>query len=172
MELAASEAACNNSVHSLVALFSAALLLPFLLLILEAVSFLAVVQFSHLAVGLANCLSELLLEESSAPSQFPALSDAQFPAVLENQCLSEVSVLLEVFLLLLQNDFPMVQSRIFALTTAAVAAVVEDLASKKMMKLRLDLLYHAASAAVLPVVVSLHLEDIVSLALVTSMVLL
>ena len=162
--LAALEAACLNnteaSFQSLAVLFSAALLLLFLLLNFEAVLSLVVVQFSHSAAGLANCLSELLLEESSAPSQFPAVLDAQFPAV--------VSVLLEVFLLLLQNDLPMVLSRIFSLTAAAV--VVEDLASKKMMLLRLDPLYHAVLAS--PVVVLLHLEGIVWLALEELMVLL
>ena len=122
-------------------------------------SYLAVVQFSHLAVGLVNFLSVLSLEESPSPSQFAALLDAQFPAVLVVMALAEVSF--SLFLLLLQNDCLKAQLHTFVLTIAASAAVAEDLASKRMMMMRrFGLLYHAVSAEVSMVWVFLRLEDL------------
>ena len=128
--------------QSLAELLSAAVLLLFLLATMLAVLSLVVVLL--LVRASERFLSELLLEESSSPSQFPAVSPSQFPAV---------EVVQLAFLLLLQIDLPRVL-RILP----SVAAAVEDFVMKEAMMLRLDPLFHAALASP---VVDFHLEDIV-----------
>ena len=163
----AEEAAYHNNIaalfQSLAELLSAAVLLLFLLATMLAVVSLVVVLL--LVRASVHDLEELCSVESSSPSQFPAVSPSQFPAVAPSQ-FPAVSVVQSAFLLLLQNDLP----RVPHILPLAAAAVVEDFVTKEAMMLRLDPLYHAVLA--LPVVVFLHLEDIVSLAAVTSMVLL